>query len=79
VFLKLLGIAMATAIFVAATMGRMALLPAMMQLIGRANRWIPGWLDRIVPRLDPEPAVRSPSDAAQRMSPRRSCCYGSFT
>jgi RND superfamily putative drug exporter len=62
VFLKLIGIGMATAVFVDATVVRMVLVPAVMQLLGRANWWIPGWLDRILPRLDgdleraPEPA-----------------------
>jgi uncharacterized membrane protein YdfJ with MMPL/SSD domain len=28
---------------------------AVMQLLGRANWWLPRWLDRILPRLDPEP------------------------
>jgi RND superfamily putative drug exporter len=60
VFLKLLGIGMATAIFVDATIVRMVLVPAVMQLLGRANWWLPGWLDRILPRLDPEPAASRP-------------------
>jgi RND superfamily putative drug exporter len=55
-FLKLLGIGMATAILVDATVVRMVLVPAVMQLLGRANWWLPHWLDRILPRLDPEPA-----------------------
>ena len=60
VFLKLMGIGMATAIFVDATIVRMVLVPAVMQLLGRANWWLPGWLDRRLPRLDverPEPAA----------------------
>src|ERR671922_131498 len=52
VFLKLMGVGMATAILVDATIVRMVLVPAVMQLLGRANWWIPGWLDRILPRLD---------------------------
>ena len=60
VFLKLLGIGMATAIVVDATIVRMVLVPAVMQLLGRANWWLPGWLDRILPRLDPEPAASRP-------------------
>ena len=56
VFLKLLGVGMATAVFVDATLVRMVLVPALMQLLGRANWWIPGWLDRALPRLDVEPA-----------------------
>jgi putative drug exporter of the RND superfamily len=54
VFLKLLGIGMATAILVDATIVRMVLVPALMQLIGKANWWIPPWLDRLLPRLAPE-------------------------
>ena len=54
IFLTLLGVGMATAIFVDASIVRMVLVPAVMQLLGRANWWIPQWLDRILPRLDPE-------------------------
>jgi putative drug exporter of the RND superfamily len=53
VFLKLLGIGMATAILVDATVVRMVLVPAVMQLLGGANWWIPRWLDRALPHLDP--------------------------
>jgi RND superfamily putative drug exporter len=52
IFLKLLGVGMATAIFLDATVVRMLLVPALMQLFGRANWWIPHWLDRRLPRLD---------------------------
>src|SRR6266508_1146500 len=54
VFLKLLGVGMATAVFVDATLVRMVLVPAVMQLLGGANWWIPGWLDRLLPRLGEE-------------------------
>jgi len=54
IFLKLLGIGMATAILVDATVVRMVLVPALMQLLGRANWWMPHWLDRAVPRLAPD-------------------------
>ena len=43
IFLKLLGVGMATAILLDATVVRMVLVPALMQLFGRANWWIPGW------------------------------------
>jgi putative drug exporter of the RND superfamily len=56
-FLRLIGVGMATAILVDATVVRMALVPAIMQLLGRASWWIPRWLDRIVPRLDREPGA----------------------
>jgi putative drug exporter of the RND superfamily len=54
VFLKLMGVGMATAILVDATVVRMVLVPAVMQLMGRANWWIPGWLDRVLSKLDGE-------------------------
>jgi RND superfamily putative drug exporter len=54
IFLKLLGIGMATAVLVDATIVRMVLVPALMQLLGRANWWMPRWLDRAVPRLAPD-------------------------
>jgi RND superfamily putative drug exporter len=54
VFLKLFGIGLASAIFLDATLVRMVLVPAVMQLLGRRNWWIPNWLERILPRLDVE-------------------------
>jgi RND superfamily putative drug exporter len=54
VFLKLFGIGLAAAIFLDATVVRMVLVPAVMQLLGSANWWIPSWLERILPRLDVE-------------------------
>jgi putative drug exporter of the RND superfamily len=59
-FLRLFGVGMATAILVDATVVRMVLVPAVMQVLGRANWWMPGWLDRIVPRLDHEPVAPEP-------------------
>jgi putative drug exporter of the RND superfamily len=54
VFLKLLGIGLASAVFLDATLIRMVLVPAVMQLLGKANWWIPNWLERLLPRLDAE-------------------------
>jgi putative drug exporter of the RND superfamily len=53
-FLKLFGIGLASAIFLDATLVRMVLVPAVMQLLGSRNWWIPGWLERILPELDVE-------------------------
>ncbi len=52
--LKLLGLGLATAVFIDATLVRMVLVPATMELLGDANWWFPKWLDRIVPRLHVE-------------------------
>jgi RND superfamily putative drug exporter len=57
VFLKLFGIGLASAIFLDATVVRMVLVPAVMQLLGNRNWWIPDWLERILPRLDVERIV----------------------
>ena len=65
VFLKLMGVGMATAILVDATIVRMVLVPAVMQLLGPANWWTPRWLDRLLPRFDGEP-VRVPATAGER-------------
>ena len=53
-FLKLFGIGLASAIFLDATVVRMVLVPAVMQLLGKRNWWIPDWLERVLPRLDVE-------------------------
>ncbi len=49
VFLKLFGIGLASAIFLDATIVRMVLVPAVMQLLGSRNWWIPAWLERRLP------------------------------
>jgi RND superfamily putative drug exporter len=64
VFLKLLGLGMATAIFVDATIVRMVLVPAVMQLLGRRNWWIPAWLGRVLPRLDVAVPAAAPLPSA---------------
>jgi RND superfamily putative drug exporter len=62
VFLKLFGIGLASAIFLDATLVRMVLVPAVMQLLGDRNWWIPKWLERTLPRFD----VESPAPAEGR-------------
>jgi RND superfamily putative drug exporter len=63
VFLKLAGIGLATAVFVDATVVRMVLVPATMELLGDRNWWLPRWLDRVLPRLavDGEAAATRPA------------------
>ena len=53
---KLFGVGLAVAVLLDATVVRMVLVPATMSLVGRANWWLPGWLDRILPHLDLEGA-----------------------
>lgn len=54
--LKMLGLGLATAIAIDATLVRMVLVPATMSLLGDANWWLPRWLDRILPVMDIERA-----------------------
>jgi RND superfamily putative drug exporter len=48
---KQFGIGMAAAIAIDATIVRCLLVPSVMMLLGRSNWWLPGWMDRIVPRV----------------------------
>ena len=52
--LKMLGLGLATAILIDATVVRMVLVPATMALLGKANWWLPSWLDRALPHLTVE-------------------------
>jgi putative drug exporter of the RND superfamily len=59
---KLFGLGLATAIFIDATVVRTVLVPATMELLGRANWWLPNWLDRLLPRISVDaegPAARA--------------------
>ena len=51
---KLFGVGLASAIFLDATVVRMLLVPATMELLGDKNWWLPRWLDRILPDVNVE-------------------------
>jgi putative drug exporter of the RND superfamily len=51
-----IGLGFATAILVDAYIARTVLVPGVMHLLGRANWWLPAWLDRRLPRFHVEPA-----------------------
>ena len=53
--IKLFGFGLAVAVFLDATIVRLILVPATMELLGKANWWIPRWLDRILPTVRVEP------------------------
>jgi RND superfamily putative drug exporter len=54
VYTKLIGIGLAAAVLIDATVVRMVLVPAVMQLLGDRNWWLPRWLDRAMPQLELE-------------------------
>jgi uncharacterized membrane protein YdfJ with MMPL/SSD domain len=49
VSVKQIGLGLAAAVLVDATVVRLVLVPAVMELLGKANWWLPGWLDRLLP------------------------------
>jgi putative drug exporter of the RND superfamily len=53
---KMMGLGLSTAILLDATIVRMVLVPATMALLGRANWWLPRWLDRRLPHVRTEGA-----------------------
>ncbi len=54
VVLKVIGVGMAAAIFIDASIVRLLLVPAVMYLLGPANWWMPAWLGRLLPELHVE-------------------------
>jgi RND superfamily putative drug exporter len=60
--MKMMGTGLATAILFDATIVRMLLVPATMELLGDRNWWLPRWLDRLIPDLDVEGHVRPAPD-----------------
>jgi len=69
VFIKLIGIGLATAILVDATIVRMLLAPAIMNLLGERTWWLPRWLDRVLPHLDVE-GEAAPAERRAARPPR---------
>jgi len=51
---KMFGLGLAAAIFIDATLVRMVLVPATMELLGDRNWWLPAWLDRLLPNIHVE-------------------------
>jgi putative drug exporter of the RND superfamily len=48
---KMFGLGLAVAVFIDATVVRLILVPSVMEILGRANWWLPRWLDRLLPRV----------------------------
>ena len=66
-----MGLALAIAVAVDATLVRCVLVPATMTLLGRANWWAPGPLRRLPRRfgLDEHPAQRVPDREEEDLLP----------
>jgi RND superfamily putative drug exporter len=63
-FVKPIGFALATAVFLDAFVVRMTIVPAVMTLAREGAWWLPRWLGRILPRIDVEGAALETDAAA---------------
>ncbi|WP_069768644.1 MMPL family transporter [Streptomyces sp. LUP30] len=63
--IKTIGFGLASAVFFDAFIVRMAIVPAVLALLGRKAWWLPKWLDRALPNVDVEgEGLKTPADAA---------------
>jgi putative drug exporter of the RND superfamily len=70
--IKLIGFGLAAAVLVDATIVRMLLVPATMELLGNKNWWMPRFLDRLLPHVRIEGSTEAPLLAENRQSSRQS-------
>jgi uncharacterized membrane protein YdfJ with MMPL/SSD domain len=66
VSVKQIGLGLAVAVLIDATLVRMVLVPAVMELLGKANWWLPGPLARVLPKTslpEDEPLAGEPAPA----------------
>ncbi len=63
--IKLFGLGLAVAVLLDATIVRLLLVPATMELLGDRNWWMPRWLDRLLPTLH----VEGPAPAGAGTAP----------
>ena len=62
----MIGFSLAAAVFLDAFVVRMAIVPAVLALLDRRAWWLPGWLDRILPRADVEGASLNRAQTRRR-------------
>jgi RND superfamily putative drug exporter len=61
--IKEIGVGLAVAIAIDASITRLVLVPATMRLLGDWNWWLPGWLNRVIPRIAHETSRPQPVEA----------------
>jgi RND superfamily putative drug exporter len=71
VVVKMIGIGLATAIALDATLVRLVLVPATMALLGDRNWYLPRWLDRVLPNLDAHGVEPITAGVPTQRSPER--------
>lgn len=67
--IKLFGLGLAAAVLLDATLVRMVMVPATMELLGDRNWWLPRWLDHVLP------SARAQAD---RVDGRASLAFGTL-
>jgi putative drug exporter of the RND superfamily len=63
--LKMFGLGLATAVLLDASVVRLVLVPATMELLGDRNWWLPGWLSRRLPVVHVDGGVGADAAAAE--------------
>jgi putative drug exporter of the RND superfamily len=61
--LKMVGVGLAVAVAIDATIVRVVLVPALMSLLGDRAWWLPRWLDRTLPSVNLDATTPSPTTA----------------
>ncbi|KJE22154.1 putative RND superfamily drug exporter [Frankia torreyi] len=62
--IKIFGTGLAAAVFLDAFILRTMLVPSVMHIVGKANWYLPKWLERIIPHVSVEPADEAVTHAA---------------
>ncbi|QFG25655.1 MMPL family transporter [Actinomadura sp. WMMB 499] len=70
--IKQMGVGLAVAVALDATVVRLVLVPAAMALLGRGNWWLPGWLAKVLPSVDLHGAAVPPAAGAEPRTPEPS-------
>jgi len=66
VIIKMLALGLGVSVLIDASLIRLIVVPAAMFLLSQANWWLPRWLDRLLPRLEPEPGPPGPGAGTER-------------
>jgi RND superfamily putative drug exporter len=67
--IKLFGLGLALAVLLDATLVRMVVVPATMELLGDRNWWLPGWIERLLPHFEIEPTQPSVPAGDEQLTP----------
>ncbi len=70
--IDLFGVGLASAVLIDALVVRSVLVPSVMLIVGKANWWLPAWLERILPHFNVEGSVEAmpaPDDARRPAEP----------